>query len=124
MLPSEVMNNDYYIIVAMTQRKYNNEVIWQLKAHHHDQWGISFTNTFHSYRDYDLRLQKTVMDSINEILCKNKTMKEIIKPVYNCGPAGNLMGDIPELCWTTLWSHCLMEWFLKNMQILISLLLV
>lgn len=112
--PSVVMDRNYYVIIAMTQRKYNNEVLWQLKMHHQNNFGLAFTNSFHSYKDFDYRLQEIVMKSINEILCNGKKMEDIIIPTYNCGPAGDLMGHIPELCWTTLWSHCLMEWFFEE----------
>ncbi len=117
-LPSEVMNKAYYFISAMPKVNYNNEVLWQLKMHNQDKWGLAFIHTFHSYRDYDAKLQAIVMEGINEILCggerKNKSIRDIIKLVANCGPSGNFMGQIPELCWTTSWSHCLIEWFYEK----------
>ena len=45
--PSVVMDRNYYVIIAMTQRKYNNEVLWQLKMHHQNNFGLAFTNSFH-----------------------------------------------------------------------------
>lgn len=112
--PSTVMDKSYYVVSAMTQIKYNNEVLWQLKMHHQDNYGLAFTNSFHSYENDSEDLQKILMESINEILCGNKSMKEIIKLGTNVGPARNMMSLIQELCWTTLWSHCLIEWIYEE----------
>lgn len=120
-LPSEIVNKSYYFIAAMTTVKYNNEVLWQLKLHNQNNWGMSFIHTFHSYKDYNPKLHSVVMEGINQILCqgdcKNKNMRDIIRLVTNCGPSGNFMGQIPELCWTTSWSHCLIDWFYEKYAI-------
>ena len=114
-----IEKEDYYIIVALTQQRYNNEVIWQLKLHGYKEWGLSFTEIYHAFcgDSFQIQLHKIVLEEINKILCGEKNIDEVIKPVVNVGPAGDLLGDIPELCWTTTWSNCLLEWFYLRYKI-------
>lgn len=119
--PDEVMDKSWYVIVAMSQSRYNNQVLWQLKVHHQSQYGIAFIDVFHSYKDFSPKLHETVLEAINEILRKGKMPEDInvledyVSLVPNVGSnANNLLGDIPEFCWTTTWSHCLMEWIFEK----------
>lgn len=110
--PQEVMGKDYYVVIAMNQIKHDNEVLWQLKLHHHEGWGMAFSDFFHSFwKEGDTKLHEIVMQAINQIWTGGKKIEEIIKPVYNVGPAGHILGILPELCWSTTWSNCLLEWF-------------
>lgn len=119
--PDRIMDGTWYIIVAMSQSKYNNQVLWQLKVHHQNNYGIAFIDVFHSYKDFSPKLHATVMEAINEILCKRKgredmtVLEDYVSLVPNVGSSANsLLGDIPEFCWTTTWSHCLVEWMFEK----------
>lgn len=110
------VDKNYYIIVAMTMPKYNNEVLWQLKVNGYKNFGLAFIEFYHAFsgnKNLDT-LQDIVLKEINKILCEGKEIEEIIKPVFNVGPAGNLLGHIPELCWTTTWSDYLLKWFYEQ----------
>lgn len=112
-VPLDAIDRNYYVVIAMTLPKYNNEVLWQLKVHGYEHMGLAFMETYHAFgADSQMaELDKMVLKEINRILCDGKTFEEVIKPVYNVGPAGSLLGHIPELCWTTTWSDCLLGWF-------------
>lgn len=119
--PDEVMDSSWYVVVAMSQSRYDNQVLWQLKLHNQSNYGIAFIDVFHSYKDFSPRLHETVMEAINEILCKRKgredmtVLEDYISLVPNVGSNANgLMGDIPEFCWTTTWSHYLVEWMYEK----------
>ncbi len=119
--PDEVMDKAWYVIVAMSQSRYNNQVLWQLKVHNQNQYGIAFIDVFHSYKDFSAKLHESVMEAINDILRKGKSredmsvLEDYISLVPNVGSsASGLLGDIPEFCWTTTWSHCLMEWIYEK----------
>ncbi len=108
----EAVGRECCVVVAMTQPKYNNEVLWQLKVHGYGQLGLAFMEMYHAFGADSpaAELDKMILQEINRILCEGRTFDEVIRPVYNVGPAGNLLGCIPELCWTTTWSDCLLEW--------------
>lgn len=107
------IDRDYYIVIAMTLPRYDNEVLWQLKVHGYDHLGLAFMETYHTFGAGSrmAELNEVILKEINRILCDGRTFEEVIKPVYNVGPAGSLLGHIQELCWTTTWSDCLLGWF-------------
>ena len=114
--PDQICREEYFIIVAMTQPRYSNEVLWYLKVRDYKHFGLSFIETYHAFvgNERNAILQRLVLDEINKILCGEKDIYDVIKPVVNVGPAGNFLGDIPEFCWTTTWSDCLLEWFYEK----------
>lgn len=111
--PDEIFGKNFYIIIAMSKMKHLNEVLWQLRVNKEFEYGIAFIETFHAFAGKEMLsgLHKMVMENINRLLCDGKEIRELIKPVVNVGPAGNVMFPVMELCWTTTWSHHLLQWF-------------
>ncbi len=108
----EIWGQDYYVIVAMTQLRYANEVIWQLKVHGYQDYGLAFVDRFHRF-DNDV-LHNYIMEVFNNILCDGKQMNQICAPIPNVGPQGTILRSIPELCWTTTWSNEIIDWIYEK----------
>ncbi|MEY8322749.1 class I SAM-dependent methyltransferase [Lachnospiraceae bacterium 54-11] len=112
-MPNEIWGKNFFFIIAMSNIKYQNEVLWQLRVNKESQYGIAFIETFHAFTDGKMlsELHELVLENVNKLLCEGREIGELIKPVVNVGPAGNVMFPIMELCWTTTWSHHLLQWF-------------
>lgn len=117
-LPNAIWQEEkgFFVIIAMSRVKYLNEVLWQLKVHKQKAYGIVFIENYHAFVENGSlsMLQKAAMEVTNQILCNDKKMDEIIRPGLNVGPAGNILFPFIELCWTTTWSHHLLEWFYEK----------
>lgn len=111
-LPEAIWDNDFYVVVAMSREKYMNEVLWQLKVHGHGEYGVAFIEKFHFFNE--VILQDNLIKVMNQILCDGKEINEIVAPGLNVGASAGILRDIPELCWTTTWSHWLWEWFYEE----------
>lgn len=113
---NKIEKEEYYIIIAMTKNFYNNEVLWQLKLHDYRNFGVAFIEIYHAFgEDKSLTdLQQIVLDETNKILCGEKEIQDIIKPVVNVGQSGNPFGVISEFCWTVTWSNCLLKWLYEE----------
>lgn len=111
--PGQIWGQDFYIIVAMSNIRYLNEVLWQLRVHGEKLYAVAMMETYHAYTENGKQtiLQEFTMDAISRILCSGKSITEIIHPVINVGSGGNIMFPFDELCWSTTWIHHLMQWF-------------
>lgn len=114
--PGSIWGQDFYIIVAMSNARYLNQVLWQLKVHGEESYAVALMETYHAYTEDGKvsGLQNITMDMISHILCDGKSVAEIIHPVINVGPGGNIMFPFDELCWSTTWTHHLMQWFYEK----------
>lgn len=115
-LPGQIWGQDFFIIIAMGNARHLNEVLWQLKVHGEKRYAVAMMETYHAYMENGMpsRLQELTMSVINRILCDGKNITQIIYPVMNVGSAGNIMFPIDELCWSTTWTHHLLEWFYEK----------
>lgn len=114
--PGQIWGQDFFIIIAMGNARHLNEVLWQLRVHGEKRYAVAMMETYHAYTENGMpsRLQELTMSVINRILCTDKDITDIICPVMNVGPAGNILFPIDELCWSTTWTHHLLEWFYKK----------
>lgn len=116
-LPDSIWGRQFFIVAAMGNVKYLNEVLWQCRVHKETEYAIVFMENYHVFADNSASitgLQDIAIEVTNRILCDGRRMDEVIHPVMNVGPAGNLMFDFVELCWTTTWSHHLLQWFYEK----------
>ncbi len=114
--PAQIWGQGLYIIIAMNNTRYLNEVLWQLRVHGEKKYAVVLMETYHAFiEDGEIsKLQEFTMDTISRILCDGKSVTEIVHPVLNVGPSGNIMFPFDELCWSTTWVHHLMQWFYEK----------
>jgi len=115
-MPGEIWGtDDVFIVIAMSKVQYLNEVIWQLKVHKEKDYAVAFMETYHQFVEEgkkDSILQELSLKATNAILCSGKRITDIISSVYNVGPnKASFMVQVMEACWTTAWSHHLLQWF-------------
>ncbi len=112
-VPHQIWGQGFCIIIAMSNTKYLNEVLWQLKVHGEGLYAVALMETYHAYMEKGRksRLQEYTIDTISRILCDGKDITEIMHPVINVGPDKNILFPFDELCWSTTWVHHLMQWF-------------
>ncbi len=111
--PKQVWGQNFFIVAAMSNAKYLNEVLWQLKVHGEQNYAVALMETYHAFTEEGTlsQLQMLTMQIISRILCEGKSISQIIHPVINVGPFRNLVSAFDELCWSTTWIHHLMQWF-------------
>ena len=112
--PFNVISQDYYIIISVGELKFYNEILWQLKAYHNNNYAVVFIDSFHDFSGTSQNLQNAVMEEINRILCNGKSMEEIVAPSINVGNSLKIFKEINELCWTTTWSNQLIAWMFEK----------
>lgn len=115
-MPDQIWGHSYCVIIAMSNARYLNEVLWQIKVHGEEQYAVALMETYHAYMENGKisKLQEYTMDIISRILCDGKDIAEVMHPVINVGPDRNIMFPFDELCWSTTWVHHLMEWFYEK----------
>lgn len=116
MTPDKIWGQGFSVIIAMSNARYINEVLWQLKVHDGQLCGVAFMETYHAFTENGKtsRLQELVVKAISRILCDDRNITDIMCPIVNVGPSGNLLFPFDELCWSTTWTHHLLQWFYEK----------
>ncbi|MCM1120966.1 MAG: class I SAM-dependent methyltransferase [Eubacterium sp.] len=114
--PGKIWGQDFFVVIAMGNPRYLNEVLWQIKVHGEKTYAVALMETYHAFtEDGKLsKLQELTMRTISRILCDGRDIIQVIHPIINVGPGGNIMFPFDELCWSTTWMHHLLQWFYDN----------